>query len=213
MTIENVNTGKQDNTKISFQDCEQSKTSLRHLIREKLHAHSSENDLFSSIICTHLIELDIFQAACKKDRLMIYLSFGDEVQTTPLLTERSVVVPYCENDTIIPVRIFSRNDLEPSRFGILEPKRGVRNDVRHLVTPEELDVIIVPGLAFDKLGNRLGRGKGYYDRFLSRFSSNIISIGLAFEYQIVYRVPVDHWDCPVSMIVTEKQIIRPNRNT
>ncbi|MDR2440948.1 MAG: 5-formyltetrahydrofolate cyclo-ligase [Planctomycetaceae bacterium] len=211
MTIEKINTEKQENAEISFQYFGQSKNSLRHIIQDKLRVHSSENNLFSSIICTRLKELEIFQVAGKKDRLMIYLSIGNEVQTIPFLMEYSVVVPYCEANTIIPVRIFSRNDLEPGRFGILEPKQSVRNDVGHLVTPEQLDVIIVPGLAFDTLGNRLGRGKGYYDRFLSSFSSNIISIGLAFEYQIVYQVPVNHWDCPVSMIVTEQRIIYPNK--
>jgi 5-formyltetrahydrofolate cyclo-ligase len=213
MTTEKINEEKQENTEISLQYSKQSKKSLRRMIREKLNAHSSENDAFSSVICTCLSELDIFQVARAKNRLMIYLSFGNEVQTTSFLTESSVVVPYCEDDTIVPVRIFSREDIELGRFGILEPKQKIRNDVGRHVTPEQLDIVIVPGLAFDTSGNRLGRGKGYYDRFLSPLPAKVILIGLAFECQIVKQVPVDYWDCPVSMIVTEKRIIRPNRIT
>ncbi|MDR2116951.1 MAG: 5-formyltetrahydrofolate cyclo-ligase [Planctomycetaceae bacterium] len=214
MTIEKkTNTEKPENAEILLHDCEQSKRLLRRMIRAKLHAHSSENAISSSIICTYLSGLEVFQVARKRGRLMIYLSFGDEVRTTTFLGEDfgdlgdSVVVPYCEGDAIIPIRIYSREELELGRFGILEPKRSIRNDAGRFVGLEQLDVIIVPGLAFDEFGNRLGRGKGYYDRFLSRFPLDVISIGLAFEHQIVSQVPVNHWDCPVSMVITEKRCL------
>jgi 5-formyltetrahydrofolate cyclo-ligase len=159
------------------------------------------------MICNRLNELDAFQTARKNNRLMIYLSFGNEVQTISFLNVYPIVVPCCDEDTIVPIRIFSRNDLELGRFGILEPKQNIRNNIKYHVTPEQLDVVIVPGLAFDSLGNRLGRGKGYYDRFLSQFTSKTLLIGLAFECQIVEQVPVDTWDCPVSIVVTENRVI------
>jgi 5-formyltetrahydrofolate cyclo-ligase len=207
MTIEKIIREKQEITPTSLKLHEQPKSSLRHIIREKLIAHSFENETFSLMICNRLNELDVFQTARKKNRLMIYLSFGNEVQTTTFLNTYPIVVPCCDEDTIIPVRIFSRNDLEPGRFGILEPKQNLRNNFKYHVTPEQLDVVIVPGLAFDASGNRLGRGKGYYDRFLSQFPPKTLLIGLAFECQIVEKVPVDARDCPVSIVVTEKRII------
>lgn len=212
MDIEKASGEKPENTKISSQYCEQSKTLLRREIRERLQAHSLENEELSSVICRRLTGLEVFQVAGKKNRLMIYLGFGNEVRTVSLLTGSSVVVPCCEGDTIVPIRIFSRDELEAGRLGILEPKQSVRNDVGRFVGQEQLDVIIVPGLAFDMLGNRLGRGKGYYDRFLSRCSSEVISIGLAFECQIVSSVPVNHRDYPVSMIVTEERVINTSHS-
>ncbi|MDR2705154.1 MAG: 5-formyltetrahydrofolate cyclo-ligase [Planctomycetaceae bacterium] len=209
MTVEKINGEKQEKASTSLKLPEQPKLLLRHMMREKLIAHSSENEASSLMICDRLTELDAFQAARKKNRLMIYLSFGNEVQTTSFLDVCPVVVPCCDEDTIVPIRIFSQNDLEPGRFGILEPKQYVRNDFKRHVTPEQLDVVLVPGFAFDKSGNRLGRGKGYYDRFLSQFTSETLLIGLAFECQIVEQVPVDVWDCPVSIVVTEKRIICP----
>jgi 5-formyltetrahydrofolate cyclo-ligase len=140
---------------------------------------------------------------------MIYLSFGNEVQTISFLDACPVVVPYCDENMIIPIRIFSRNDLELGRFGILEPKQNIRNNPQYHVIPEQLDVVIVPGLAFDRSGNRLGRGRGYYDRFLSQFTSKTLLIGLAFECQIVEQIPVDTWDFPVSVVITENRIICP----
>jgi 5-formyltetrahydrofolate cyclo-ligase len=146
---------------------------------------------------------------------MIYLSFGNEVQTASFFTAYPIVVPCCsenENEnTIVPIRIFSQNELESGRFGILEPKQNIRNNPQRHVTPEQLDVVVVPGLAFDRSGNRLGRGKGYYDRFLSLFPSKTktLLIGLAFECQIVEQIPVETWDCPVSIIITENGIIYP----
>ncbi|MDR0705319.1 MAG: 5-formyltetrahydrofolate cyclo-ligase [Planctomycetaceae bacterium] len=210
MTIGKINEEKPKKASTSLKLPEQPKSLLRRMVREKLIAHSSENEPFSLMICNRLNQLDAFQIARQNNRLMIYLSFGNEVQTTSFLNVYPVVVPCCDENTIVPVRIFSRNDLESGRFGILEPKQKIRNNPKYHVTPEQLDVVFVPGLAFDTLGNRLGRGKGYYDRFLSQFPLNTLLIGLAFECQIVEQIPVDTWDCPVSIVVTEKRIICPD---
>jgi 5-formyltetrahydrofolate cyclo-ligase len=209
MTVEKINEQKKEYVSTSLNLSEQPKSLLRRTIREKLIAHYSENETFSQMIYNRLTELDVFQIARKNNRLMIYLSFGNEVQTTSFLNAYPIVVPYCDADMIVPVRIFSQNDLESGRFGILEPKQNIRNNYKNHVTPEQLDVVIVPGLAFDPFGNRLGRGKGYYDRFLSQFPLTTLLIGLAFECQIVEQVPVETWDYPVSVIVTESRVICP----
>ncbi|MDR1964183.1 MAG: 5-formyltetrahydrofolate cyclo-ligase [Planctomycetaceae bacterium] len=201
---------------ISPKSFELSKQSLRHAIQSKPDVHPFDKETWSLAICSRLNGLDFFQSARNRNRLMIYLSFGNEVRTLSFLSdlsdssETSLVVPFCEDDEIVPVRIFSRNDLIAGRFGILEPKQEVRNNPDRLVTPEQLDLVLVPGLAFDCSGHRLGRGKGYYDRFLARLTPNTQRIALAFESQIVEHVPVDSWDQPVSIIITENRILRNN---
>ncbi len=92
----------------------------------------------------------------------------------------------------------------PGPYGIREPlagdgDRGVRAG---------FDLVVVPGLAFDAAGRRLGQGYGYYDRFLASLGGTSLSVGLAFSWQIVPEVPVDAWDVPVDAVVTEDGIIR-----
>jgi len=94
----------------------------------------------------------------------------------------------------------------PGRFGIREPKaapgdEGVRGG---------FDLVVVPGLAFDPRGRRLGQGYGYYDRFLAALGGTALTVGLAFSWQLVPEVPVDTWDVPVDAVVTEDGIIRPS---
>ncbi len=94
----------------------------------------------------------------------------------------------------------------PGRFGIREPQavpgdEGVRGG---------FDLVVVPGLAFDLHGRRLGQGYGYYDRFLAALGGTALTVGLAFSWQLVPEVPVDAWDVPVDAVVTEDGIIRPS---
>lgn len=91
------------------------------------------------------------------------------------------------------------SDVSPGAWGIPEPRGSA------LVRLDELDVIIVPGAAFDARGNRLGYGAGFYDKLLSAFKK--LTIAVAFEEQIVPKVPADPHDVPVQKIVTEKRII------
>ena len=94
------------------------------------------------------------------------------------------------------------DDLKISSYGILEPKKDkIKN-----ISSDKIDLIIVPGVAFDLKGNRMGHGKGYYDRFLNLVKST--SIGLAFEFQIIENIPVESHDKPIDMIITEKRIIK-----
>jgi 5-formyltetrahydrofolate cyclo-ligase len=93
---------------------------------------------------------------------------------------------------------------ETGPYGILEPP------VREGVEPRlsGWDIIVVPGLAFDRLGNRLGRGFGYYDRFLAGLPEDVPRVGLAWAAQLVPGVPVEAWDVPVHALVTEQGVIR-----
>jgi 5-formyltetrahydrofolate cyclo-ligase len=141
--------------------------------------------------------------------LLIYVSSKDnEVDTlepirNALDDNRMVLVPVAMPSTreILWSQLRSLDDLEPSTFGILEP----RNDRVRPVEPTEADVAIIPGIAFDAAGHRIGYGGGYYDRFLGKFRGT--KIALAYELQIRDSIPVEPHDLPVDTIVTEKRIV------
>jgi 5-formyltetrahydrofolate cyclo-ligase len=97
--------------------------------------------------------------------------------------------------------IGSIEELEPGRFGLLEPP----SNPERAVEPREIDLVLVPGIVFDHGGYRIGYGGGYYDRFLARLDAS--SIGLAFEMQLVERVPREPHDVPVDAIATERELI------
>jgi 5-formyltetrahydrofolate cyclo-ligase len=90
------------------------------------------------------------------------------------------------------------------KYGLLEPR--VRPGVQGLRSG--FDLVVVPGMAFDSMGRRLGRGCGYYDRFLFGLAGTAVTAGLAFSVQLLPEVPVDAWDVPVDVVVTENDVIR-----
>lgn len=99
------------------------------------------------------------------------------------------------------------DDWELGRFGIREPRvepgaAGTRNG---------FDLVVVPGMAFDPAGRRLGKGTGYYDRFLAEIAGRAETVGLAFSWQLVPEVPVESWDVPVDVVVTDEGVIRAAR--
>lgn len=130
-----------------------------------------------------------------------------EVMTIPmiemaLVQGKKVCLPKVMHDSL---EFFSirdvRQDLSEGAFGILEPITGDRVD------PQNIDLVVVPGVAFDVKGNRVGFGRGYYDRFLRRARKRASIVALAFEFQIVDRVPATEYDVRVHKIVTEKRVI------
>lgn len=131
--------------------------------------------------------------------IMTYVSFNDEVDTFKIIDDainkgKRVAVPKVLGDDMFASEINSLNDLEAGRFGILEPKsfKEISN----------IDICIVPGLAFDKKLNRLGYGKGYYDRFLAGL--NVLKIGLCYIDSVLDEIPVYETDIAMDLIVTEK---------
>ncbi|HME52216.1 MAG TPA: 5-formyltetrahydrofolate cyclo-ligase [Candidatus Lokiarchaeia archaeon] len=118
--------------------------------------------------------------------------------------EKELLVPItrvadCKLDI---TRLVNLEDLQPSTFDVLEP---INED---LVAVDTIDIAIIPCLVVDTYGNRLGYGKGYYDKLLSELPASVPVFALAFEFEIVPSIPVTSHDKPVSAIVTEKRIIR-----
>lgn len=144
----------------------------------------------------------------RAERVFVYVGVGAEVSTDAiidrLLSEgKSVYVPLCRGrGEMDAVKITSRKDLKPGRYGIPEP--GAENPK---TAPEELDLIIVPGVAFGEDGTRLGRGGGYYDRFLAK-AKNAVKIALCREVNMGKTVPHEAHDEKADIIVTDMRVTK-----
>ena len=104
-----------------------------------------------------------------------------------------VSYPRCEGETLLFRTVSRLSDLSPGKHGIREPAGGA--------SPERLDLIVVPGLAFTPEGNRLGRGAGFYDRFLSQIPGPMLRVGVCFAFQVVLEVPMQSHDLKVDALV------------
>lgn len=170
---------------------------------------SSDNlQLKSQIIANKLNELDFVKRA---DTLMCYVSFGSEVYTHGIINawfsqDKEVCVPRVlkgKGRSMEAVKISSLEELEQGTFGVLEPPLEQKN----IITPASIDVVIVPGCAFDLNRNRMGYGAGYYDRFLKLISHNCLKVGIAFDFQIMEKIPCNELDIPMDILITEERII------
>lgn len=125
--------------------------------------------------------------------VMAYCALPDEVALDQLMARwqeagKTIILPRVTSDTEMEVRTFrGTQDLAVGAFGIMEPTGPVFSDL------EQIDAIIVPGMAFDRRGHRLGRGKGYYDRFLARVP-HAYKIGVCFSHRLLDSVPTDDND-------------------
>lgn len=130
----------------------------------------------------------------------------NEVNLAPLLKKivasKKLLAPVVQGGDLISVEIASLDDLEPNALGVLEPKSRTPSPLE-----AEIDLALVPLLAADRSGNRLGYGKGYYDRFFKRLNKPIFKLGVAFDLQIVRRVPTTADDVKLDAIATESGII------
>ncbi len=139
--------------------------------------------------------------------VMAFASFGSEVDTRPLLealAERGLrlAVPRVVDGGLVPVAYVPGDPLEGSSFGVPEPTTGAP------IPPAEIDLVVAPGLAFDRSGARVGYGGGFYDRFLRTLPPGVPRIAVAFAIQVVPQVPRGGSDVPVDAIVTELEVIR-----
>ncbi|MBZ9608962.1 5-formyltetrahydrofolate cyclo-ligase [Clostridium estertheticum] len=187
------------------------KDSLRkNMLHQRKSMKIQDVSNFSNKIIGTIMELPEF-VNCKN--IMLYLSFNKEVDTYPLAkwcldNGKTVIAPYCiqTKREIIPFKINNlTTDLYKSSIGVMEPK----HDLLDKVDIEDIDLIIVPGVVFDKHCNRIGFGAGYYDRFLPKKTKLTPTIGIAYDYQIVDKVPTGEYDVPLDFIITEKRIIFP----
>jgi 5-formyltetrahydrofolate cyclo-ligase len=165
----------------------------------------------SKEIFRKLLEMEIY---LNSKIIMCYMDFRNEVATrefikTSFLKGKRIILPLIDKDgkdkkNIIPCEIKDLDsDLEKGVLGILEPKK----ECKRLLNPEDIDLIVVPGIAFDILKNRIGYGAGYYDRFLKTTREDCLKVGVAFELQILDKINTQEHDVPLNAIITEKRVI------
>ena len=180
----------------------------RNISNQRLSLTSEEIENKSHQIFLNLLKSEEY---INFPNIMFYVATRSEVQTEEMIKVsikmgKKIFIPIILTDCIdlAPSRLFDFDrELEKGKMGIFEPKQ----EYRRLFPPEDIDLIILPGIAYDIRGNRIGRGCGYYDNFLRKICSSTKIIALAFEIQIVKKVPTDTNDIPVHKIITEDRII------
>jgi 5-formyltetrahydrofolate cyclo-ligase len=142
--------------------------------------------------------------------LLGFASFGTELPTDPVMawvlaSGRRLLMPFVDGETLSAAEVRSVEELAPGFRGIREPVARVAID------PNEADVVLVPGVAFDEHGRRLGYGGGFYDAFLAGIGRRAPRVGLCFDLQVVGEVPTGDGDEAVDVIVTPGSVIRPQK--
>ena len=183
----------------------QAKRALRRtILAERDRLPEAERTAMSASIVERVMAIPELRDA---RTVMAFWSFGSEVDTQPLIERlqasgRHVALPRIEGRDVVPVAYATGDPLSETSFGAMEPVSGRRLD------PAELDLVVVPGVAFDRGGGRVGYGAGFYDRFLRTVRDDAFTVAVAFGMQVVERVPEGGADRRVDAIVTEREVIR-----
>lgn len=184
---------------------QQQKENIREQAHAKRNAQANKDEL-SKQICARFAALPEFVRA---GAVMYYIDVRSEVRTrqdlpSALALGKKIVVPWCnESGELELFHLESLDELAVGKYRILEPRREVRAIAGKQVNPEELDVIMVPGVAFDRSGGRMGHGKGYYDKLLQHARPDTLLAGFAFECQLFPEIPTDPHDIYMNLIITE----------
>lgn len=161
----------------------------------------SDIETWSRAIMNRLFEMEEYKEA---NHVMFYVSYDNEVKTHEMIIKtlsspKKVSVPLLEKEKIIPVEIRRWDELKPGAYGILEPRHKKESKI------SEIELVVVPGVAFEEGGYRIGHGLGCYDDFLKKVKG--LKIGLAFEFQIIPEIPREEHDVSVDKIITEERVI------
>jgi 5-formyltetrahydrofolate cyclo-ligase len=182
------------------------KATVRRLVlaaRSRLSA--GERSAAGEAVAERLADLPELQGA---RAVLGFASFGAELPTDPVMawvlaSGRRLLMPYVDGAGLRATEVASVEELAPGYRGIREPVHRVAIDA------SEADVILVPGVAFDASGRRLGYGGGFYDAFLAGIERRAPRVGLCFDLQIVDDVPTEDEDEAVDVIVTPERVLRP----
>jgi len=176
----------------------------KHLYEKRCNLTNEYVKTNSGLVFENLKKTEILNF----ENILVYSDFKNEVQTGDIIkylfeNNKKVYLPVCncKNFTFEVREIFTADyDVQLNFYGINEPKFSV-------VTKNKIDCAIIPGIAFDVSGNRIGFGKGYYDKFLSE-NKDICKIAVCYEFQIIENIPADAHDIPVNFIITENRVIK-----
>ncbi len=213
-----------------MRDAATRKKELRAAIKSRLETLTRDRYQCANLLYDQLKRVDRFRDA---NVVGLYVDFKSEAPTRPFIPRlfdpderlniQTVAVPYCVG---LEMRFYKllRPEFDPETgeprfadlkpfppFGILEPSEERRLDERRYVAPEKIDLLIAPGLGFDAAGRRLGRGSGYYDRYIPLLRPDALLIGLCFDEQLFDEIPANRHDKPVDVVVTPTRIIATAR--
>ena len=179
------------------------KKQLRAVVRKRL-ALLSEAEIrdCSASICAQIRDILELRGLAAGAVVTSFAAFGPEpdlLDLHRLLPELQIAYPCCRGKGVMSFHIVNDPaDLVPGRYGILEPEEGIPP-----VNVADIEVFLVPALAYDQAGERLGKGGGYYDRLLAKASNESFRIGIIFGCQRSAQIPVDGYDQSVDLVVTE----------
>lgn len=184
---------------------------LKTQIREQSHANRNAQENKDEISKTIIARFLALPEYAKAKTVMFYIDVRSEVRTRnnlidALQTGKKIIVPYCVDGELELFHLESMDELEIGMYRILEPKAELRTVAAKKVQPEDLDLIMVPGVAFDKNGGRTGHGKGYYDKLLEHAKPETPLVGIAFECQLFPEIPCGDHDIYMDKVVTESAV-------
>ncbi len=176
-------------------------TIRRKMLNKRLNMKDDEVQFLSNIITEKLKSLTIWK---NTETTALYWPIKGEVNIKNLsywLKEKgkTVYLPKIKGDTLM-FGLYSEKDLVEGKFGIKEPREAD-------IPMEHIEVFVIPGIAFDFDGYRLGFGKGFYDKLISRKKAYQCFIGVCYEFQLLERLPRDIWDEKVDIVVTERSLV------
>lgn len=178
-------------------------------IRQAAHDNrraQADKDQISATIVDRFMALPEYHAA---RTVMFYVDVRDEVRTRHALpaaigSGKRIVIPYCVDGELELFHLESMDELEVGMYKILEPREDLRDVPAKRLQPADLDLVMVPGVAFDRQGGRTGHGKGYYDKLLEHARLDAPLVALAFESQLFPEIPCESHDIYMDKVVTEK---------
>ncbi len=184
---------------------------LKQSIRKAAHENrrnQPDKDLVSRVIAERFMSLPEYAGA---KTVMFYVDVRDEVRTRHALPDalqgdKRIVIPYCVDGELELFHLESMDELDVGMYKILEPKVQLREVAHKRLEPKDLDLIMVPGVAFDAQGGRTGHGKGYYDKLLEHARIDTPLIALAFECQMFPEIPCEEHDIYMDKVVTEAAV-------
>jgi 5-formyltetrahydrofolate cyclo-ligase len=178
------------------------KSTARERLRKSLRATLPEDrEIWSAKIREHLQASEIWSRA---DSVMLFASLPDEPDLLPLLKPaegKRFIFPSLETNRIVARQVTGLESLRAAAYGIREP------DPATCPLAEEIDLILVPGLGFGRDGSRLGRGKGFYDRFLGSWPGSAVRCGVCFDCQLSDSLPVNPHDAAMHQVVTQSGVL------
>ena len=184
------------------------KDELRGQIRAQRRALSPQAQRAAALaVCGHALAFAPLRAA---HSVMAYMACRGELDLTPVLEAllaqgKTLLLPRCEQDGRMTARrVTSLSQLAPGAYGVQEPDAACE-----VFAPENIGLVLAPGVAFDRCGRRLGQGGGYYDRFLAR--TRAMRVGICHDFALVERVPTQAHDLAMDSIITPCGIVHPDR--